>query len=225
MIIQIKTAQFYNFLSFQIKILYFWQIVKINKFKMKKIIVCVAMAVAIVSCNKTTEAKDFKTAYIDTNKLLEESTEAKDLKAKYEDIAGEKDSRIKVEVDKLEAEKNAFQANAQKNGQAWAQQKYGELQQREQQLQYAQQAVIQQLQGQHGAEMDSLVTKYKKVFKQYGKDKGYDYVFGTGEAATVLYAKDQYDVTKEIIKLVNNKYKSEGKKEEKPADKKGEAKK
>lgn len=192
---------------------------------MKKIIVCVAMAVAIVSCNKTTDAKDFKTAYIDTNKLLEESTEAKDLKAKYEDIASEKDSRIKVEVDKLEAEKNAFQANAQKNGQAWAQQKYGELQQREQQIQYAQQAVIQQLQGQHGAEMDSLVTKYKKIFKDYGKDKGYDYVFGTGEAATVLYAKDQYDITKEIIKLVNDKYKSEGKKEEKPADKKEEAKK
>ena len=47
-------------------------------------------------------SKDFKTAYIDTNKLLEESTEAKDLKAKYEDIASEKDSRIKVEVDKLE---------------------------------------------------------------------------------------------------------------------------
>lgn len=183
------------------------------------------MAVAIVSCNKTTDAKDFKTAYIDTNKLLEESTEAKDLKAKYEDIASEKDSRIKVEVDKLEAEKNAFQANAQKNGQAWAQQKYGELQQREQQIQYAQQSVIQQLQGQHGAEMDSLVTKYKKVFKEYGKDKGYDYVFGTGEAATVLYAKDQYDITKEIIKLVNDKYKSVGKKEEKPADKKEEAKK
>jgi outer membrane protein len=192
---------------------------------MKKIIVCVAMAVAIVSCNKTTDAKDFKTAYIDTNKLLEESTEAKDLKAKYEDIASEKDSRIKVEVDKLEADKNAFQANAQKNGQAWAQQKYGELQQREQQIQYAQQAVIQQLQGQHGAEMDSLVTRYKKIFKDYGKDKGYDYVFGTGEAATVLYAKDQYDITKEIIKLINDKYKSEGKKEEKSTDKKEEAKK
>lgn len=183
------------------------------------------MAVAIVSCNKTTDAKDFKTAYIDTNKLLEESTEAKDLKAKYEDIASEKDSRIKVEVDKLEADKNAFQANAQKNGQAWAQQKYGELQQREQQIQYAQQAVIQQLQGQHGAEMDSLVKRYKKIFKDYGKDKGYDYVFGTGEAATVLYAKDQYDITKEIIKLINDKYKSEGKKEEKSTDKKEDTKK
>jgi len=192
---------------------------------MKKIIVCVAMAVVMVSCNKSTDAKDFKTAYIDTNKLLEESTEAKDLKAKYEAIASEKDSRIKVEIDKLQAEKTSFQANAQKNGQAWAQQKYGELQQREQQIQYAQQSVIQELQGSHGAEMDSIVTKYKKIFKEYGKDKGYDYVFGTGEAATVLYAKDQYDITKEIIKLVNDKYKSEAKKEDKPSEKKVEPKK
>jgi len=60
--------------------------------------------------------------------------------------------------------------------------------------------------------MDSIITKYKKVFKEYGKEKGYDYVFGTGEAANVLYAKDQYDVTKDIIKLVNEKYKSEAKK-------------
>ena len=42
---------------------------------MKKIIVSIALAVVLISCNKTTEAKDFKTAYVDTNKLLEESTE------------------------------------------------------------------------------------------------------------------------------------------------------
>lgn len=192
---------------------------------MKKIVVVIAIAIAIVSCNKTTEAKDFKTAYIDTNKVLDESTESKDIKAKYEAIAEEKGARLKVEIDKLEAEKNGFQANAQKNGQAWAQQKYGELQQREQQLQYTQQALAQQIQGEHGTEMDSVVTKYKKMFKDYGKDKGYDYIYGTGEAATVLYAKDNYDITNEIIKLVNDKYKSEAKKEEKSAAKKEETKK
>ncbi len=198
---------------------------KINNLKMKKIIVCVAMAVALVSCNKTTEAKSFKTAYIDTNKLLEESTEAKDIKAKYEAIADEKGGKLKTEVEKLDAEKKGFQANAQKNGQAWAQQKYGELQQREQQLQYAQQSIAQDIQGKHGVEMDSVVSKYRKIFKQYGKDKGYDYIYGTGEAATVLYAKDSYDITKEIIKLVNDKYKSSDKKEEKSATKKEEKKK
>lgn len=187
---------------------------------MKKIIAILALSASIISCNQTQTAKDFKTAYVDTNKLLEESTEAKDIKAKYEAIADEKDSRIKVEVDKLEADKASFEANAKKNGQAWAQEKYGEIQQRQQQIQYAQQGVIQQIQGQHGAEMDTLVIKYKKIFKDFGKDKGYDYVFGTGEAATVLFAKDQYDVTKDLIKIVNDKYKSEAKKEDKPEVKK-----
>lgn len=192
---------------------------------MKKIILGIFMAAAMISCEKSTEAKDFKTAYIDTNKLLEESTEAKDLKAKYEGILQEKGSRIKVEADRLKAEQNSFTANAQKNGQAWAQQKYGELQQREQEIQYASQMVAQQVQGEHGVEMDTLVARYKKVIKEYGKEKGYDYVYGTGESATVLYAKDQYDITKELIKIVNDKYKTEGKKEEKPAAKKEEAKK
>jgi len=192
---------------------------------MKKIIVCLAMAVAIVSCNKATDAKEFKTAYIDTNKLLDESIEKKDIEEKYKAKADVMDSRLKVAAEKFQSEAASFKQNAMANGQAWAQQKGAELQQREQELQYAQQGMLQQLQTESGKEMDSLVTKYKKIFKEYGKDKGYDYVFGTGEAATVLYAKDSYDITKELIKLVNDKYKSEGKKEEKPADKKEEAKK
>ena len=192
---------------------------------MKKIIVGLAMAVAIVSCNKTTEAKEFKTAYIDTNKLLDESIEKKDIEEKYKAKADVMDSRLKVAAEKFESEAASFKQNAMARGQAWAQQKGAELQQREQELQYAQQGMLQQLQTESGKEMDSLITKYKKIFKEYGKDKGYDYVFGTGEAATVLYAKDSYDITKELIKIVNDKYKSEGKKEEKPTDNKEETKK
>lgn len=192
---------------------------------MKKVIIVLALSATIFSCNQGTTSKEFKTAYIDTSKLMDESTEAKDIEAKYKAKAAEMGAQLKVESTKLEAEKNAFQSNAQKNGQAWAQQKYGELQQKDQQLQYAQQGMMQQLQGESGVEIDSLFSKYNKVFKQYGKDKGYDFIYGTGQVPTVLYAKDSYDITKDIAKIVNEKYKSEGKKEEKPADKKVEEKK
>ena len=191
----------------------------------KNLILLIALSVSIISCNQSSTSKEYKTAYIDTSKLMEESTEAKDIEAKYKAKAEEMGAELKVEATKLEGEKNSFQANAQKNGQVWAQQAYGELQQREQQLQYAQQGMLQQLQGESGKEMDSLVTKYKKVFKDFGKEKSYDYIYGTGEAATVLYAKDSYDITKELVKMVNDKYKSEAKKEEKTADKKVEEKK
>lgn len=182
---------------------------------MKKLFVGVVLVLAMISCEKATEAKEFKTAYIDTSKLLDESTEANDIKAKYEGIAKEKGSRIKVEVDRLEAEQKSFSINAQKNGQAWAQQKYGELQQRGQEIQYAEQMLTRQLQGEMGIEMDSLVNNYRKTIKDYGKEKGYDYIYGTGESATVLYAKDAYDITKEVVKLVNDKYKSGAKSDKK----------
>ena len=180
----------------------------------KKTVIFFAFAIAITSCNKTTtETKAFKTAYIDTSKLMEESTEAKDVEAKYKDKSKVMGNQLEAEVAKFKAEAASFKQNAQTNGQAWAQQKDAELSQRQQRLQYAAQSVGQKLQVEHGAEMDSLVKGVKAYIKDYGKEKGYDYIYGTGDAATVLYAKEQYDITKDIIKLLNDKYSKDAKKE------------
>lgn len=195
---------------------------------MKQTVILFALAISILSCNKSAETKEFKTAYIDTAKLMEESTEAKDIEAKYKDKAKVMGSQLEVEVTRFKADAANFQKNAQANGMAWAQQKGAELQKREQELSYAQEAMLRQLQGESGVEMDSLVKSYKNTIKEYGKEKGFDYIYGTGESATVLYAKDNYDITKDVIKIVNDKYKSASKKEEKSddkSDKKEEAKK
>ena len=193
---------------------------------MKKSIVLIALAFSVFSCNDKTAApsKEFKTAYVDTSKLIEEYTEAKDIEAKYKTKSDEMGRELEAEVNRFKSEAKNFQKNAQANGQAWAQQKGAELQKREQQLNYAQQAMIQQLQQESGAEMDTLVKGVKKFIKDYGKEKGYDYVFATGDAVSVLYAKDQYDITKEVIKLLDDKYKKGPKNGEKD-DVKAEAKK
>ena len=183
---------------------------------MKRTVILFAFAIAIISCNKTKETKEFKTVYIDTSKLMEESTEAKDIEAKYKDKAKVMGNHLEAEVAKFKSEAASFKQNAQANGQVWAQQKGSELQQREQELNYAQQGMLQQLQQESGVEMDSLVRNYRKVIKEYGKEKGYDYIYGSGDSSpSILYAKDSYDITKETIKMVNDKYKSAGKKEEK----------
>lgn len=192
---------------------------------MKKTIILFAFAIAIISCNKTTETKEFKTAYVDTSKLMEESTEAKDIEVKYKEKSKVMGSQLEAEVAKFKTEAASFQSNAQKNGQAWAQQKGAELQQKQDQLRYAQDEMLHKLQQESGIEMDSLVINYRKMLKEYGKEKGYDYVYGSGESSpSILYAKEGYDITKEIIKMVNDKYKSGDKKEEK-AETKSEEKK
>ena len=178
---------------------------------MKKSLVIIAIAFSIISCNKKAEVATTKTAYVDTSKLMMESAEAKDIEAKYKAKSEEMGKELELEIAKFKAEAGSFQKNAQMNGQAWAQQKGAELQKREQQLQYAQQSIAQQLQQESGVEIDSVVSSVKKFIKSYGKEKGYAYIYGTGDAASVLYAEDKYDITKEIIKLLNEKYKSASK--------------
>jgi outer membrane protein len=156
---------------------------------------------------------------------MKEYTEAKDLEAKYKAQAEEKGRQLQAEISRFKQDAANFQSQAQANGQQWAQQRGAELQKREQQLGYAQQALSQQLQQESGVEMDSLVSGVKKFIKEYGKKNGYSYIYGTGDAATVLYAEDKYDITKEVVKALNDKYKASPKAEEKAPAKKEEAKK
>ena len=187
---------------------------------MKKVLVIIALSISVIACDKKAEVKEIKTAYVDTSKLMSEYTEAKDLEAKYKAQAEEKGRLLEAEIIRFKQEASNFQAQAQANGQAWAQQKGAELQKREQQLGYAQQQLSQQLQQESGKEMDSLVSGVKKFIKSYGKEKGYSYIFGTGDVASVLYAEDKYDITKELIAALNEKYKASGAKEEKAPAKK-----
>lgn len=183
---------------------------------MKKIVVLIALTISIVSCNKPAEVKEVKTAYVDTSVLMKEYTATKDLDAKYKAKGEEKGRQLQAEIDRFKQEAQNFQAQAQANGQAWAQQKGAELQRREQQLAQAQQALSQQLQQEGGTEMDSLVSNVKKTIKAYGKEKGYTYIYGTGDSnASILYAEDKLDITKDILKLLNDKYKAPGKEEAK----------
>ncbi len=187
-----------------------------KKIQMKKIVILIALAISIVSCDKkAADVKEVKTAYVDTSVLMKEYTATKDLDAKYKAKGEEKGRQLQAEIDRFKQEASNFQAQAQANGQAWAQQKGAELQRREQQLGQAQQALSQQLQQEGGAEMDSLVSNVKKTIKAYGKEKGYTYIYGTGDTnASILYAEDKLDITKELIKLLNDKYKAPEAKEE-----------
>lgn len=184
---------------------------------MKKVIVIIALAISIVSCNDkpAAEVKEVKTAYVDTSVLMKEYTEAKDVEAKYKAKAEEKGRQLEAEINRFKQEASNFQAQAQANGQEWAQKKGAELQKREQQLAYAQQALSQQLQQEGGTEMDSVIVGVKKFIKAYGKEKGYAYIYGTSDSnASILYAEDKADITKEIVKLLNEKYKAPAAKEE-----------
>ncbi|MGV3461684.1 MAG: OmpH family outer membrane protein [Flavobacterium sp.] len=188
---------------------------------MKKVFLIVGCALAMIACNKTETATEggFKTAYVDTAKLLDEYQAAKDIESKYKVKSEEMGRELEGKAQQWKLDAASFRREAQAKGPEWAQLKGQELQKREQEIGMMQQAMMQQLQKESGNEMDTLVKQIKQHIKDYGKKNGYEYIYGTGDAATVLYAKEQYDITEKILKDLNDKYKPEAK------DTKDEAKK
>ena len=179
----------------------------------RTIITAFIVASTLFSCQQQTNtesvsSESLKTAYIDTSKLMESYEEAKDIEAKYRAKSEEMGKSLEAEVRRFQGEVESYEKNAQLYGMQWAQQKGRELQEKEQQIAYKRQTIIQSLQEDNGKEMDSLVSKVKRTIKDFGKEKGYDYIFGTGDAASVLFAKDGFDITEQMIKLLNEKYKN-----------------
>ena len=115
---------------------------------------------------------------------------------------------LDANVNKLKLDYASAQNEASAKGPQWAQLKAQELQKRERELGIMQESMVKQLQDEFGSKRDSVVEKMRKYVKEYGKKNGYDYIYGTGDAASVLYAKDGFDITEKIIKELNDKYKA-----------------
>ncbi|WP_297333505.1 OmpH family outer membrane protein [Flavobacterium sp.] len=187
---------------------------------MKKSLLILGLAITLFSCNKEQVASGgMKTAYIDTVKLMEEYEELKDLESKGKVKSDEMARELEGEAQKLRLDAASFQNEAQSKGRQWAELKMQELQKRERELGIKQETMMRQLQDEFGVKRDTIIAQMKKHIKEYGKKEGYDYIYGTGDAASVLYAKEQYDITADILKQLNEKYKGDADTTEEPAEK------
>lgn len=51
-----------------------------------------------------------------------------------------------------------------------------------------------------------LLKKLDEYMKKYAKAKGYDFILGATSSANIIYAKEVYNITDELIKEVNIQY-------------------
>ena len=167
---------------------------------MKKLVLA-AIVLVMVSCQQE------KIGFVDNVKLMEDYQERSDVEAKYKtklETFGKKKDSI-TQAFQLEAQ--AFQVKAQKMSQQKAQEEYGVFQQKGQFIGQQLQQEEQQLQIAGQTEMDSLVNKVKDEIKAYGKANAYSYILGGGDGGSVLYGKEANNLTEEITKILNDKYK------------------
>lgn len=167
---------------------------------MKKVVLLV-MVLALGSCQQQ------KIGYVDNVKLMDDYQEKIDVegmfKIKAEALTKKRDSISQA----FQIEAQAFQIKTQKMSQKKAQEEYAIMQQRGQFIGQQLQQEDQQLQLSGQTEMDSIISKVKKEIQAYGKSKGYAYILGGGDGGSVLYGSDDDNLTDEIVKILNDKYK------------------
>ncbi|HZJ19064.1 MAG TPA: OmpH family outer membrane protein [Pricia sp.] len=148
-----------------------------------------------------------KIGYVDNVKLMNEYQEKIDVEADFKVKADALKKKRDSISQAFQLEAQAFQAEAEKMSQKKAQEQYGQMQQRGQMIGQQLQQEDQQLQAVGQTEMDSIVSKVKKEVQAYGKANGYTYILGGGDGGSVLYGEETNDLTDEVVKLLNDKYK------------------
>ncbi len=177
-------------------------------------------------------SKEFKIAYIDMdsvssnyqfNKDVEELLKSKENSAQASLKAKEQKAQasLKAKYQALESRAAKFQKDLQNNKIA-SQEQYEKEQQAIAKLQQSYQAEEEKLNKDYQEAATKLSNDYQDLVMEksqaindtienflelYGDEKGYDFILGKSKAAgSVLYSKESYDVTDEVIKALNKRY-------------------
>jgi outer membrane protein len=167
---------------------------------MKKIFFATVL-LTIIGCQQN------KIVFVDNVKLMDEYQEKVDMESKFKLMAETLNKKRDSISQAFQMEAQTFQTKADNMPEDQAQKEYGMLQQRGQLIGQQLQQQEQQLQSTSQIEMDSIISTVKKEIKAFGKDKGYTFILGGGEGGSVLYGIEAKNVTKEVLAILNEKYK------------------
>ena len=176
-----------------------------------------ALVVAVTACNKATTPSEKSTAketslnggivYVNSDSLLNNYEYFKEIKAKFEGKSKTAEADLKDKSGAFQREVAAYQQAA--NGLSADQRAQTEqrLARKQQELQVYQQNAGSALQNEEAAENEKLYNKVAEYLKGHAKEKGYKMVltYSKGNSA-ILFADESLDVTKEVIKGLNEAY-------------------
>lgn len=167
---------------------------------MKKLGVLFTFVMISLSCQ--TE----KTGFVDTEKLLTDYTELKDAKERFTKESDGIQADLEMRIKAYQIKEDLFRKNGPSMSRKRQEEKYNELNAEAQQLQQERQAKLGKLQLDSQSTIDSLITKVKDKVKDYGAANGYGYIYGSNDAGSVLYGKEELDLTSIILDELNASY-------------------
>ena len=119
------------------------------------------------------------------------------------------ENKLRKEAEKLQADAEKFQQGAPIMGREELERTQAELMQRQEELQMMEYELSQKLQDKGYKANYDYIMATDKYLQKIGKALGYDYIFGYRTGDLVMYANPDFDITKQVIELLNNEYRAD----------------
>ncbi len=169
---------------------------------MKNSLLLVLAALLFASCQN-----EMKVGYVDNGKLINDYLKKKDIESRFERKITNFNKRVDSIGRAFQLETQDFQRKAGSMSQKAAQEQYQILGQKQQFLQQQFQNEELEIQKESQTQIDTLIKEVKTFVKDYGKKNGYTYILGSNDAGSVMYGKEDNDLTKELLDALNAEYK------------------
>lgn len=151
-----------------------------------------------------------KVVYINTDTLMNNYLLAIELNEAFLKKQEERRTELNVKAKSLDQEANEFQRKLQNNGflsEARAVDARDQLLVKQENLRRLQQEMMDKTAREQNDLNKQLYDKLTFFLKEYNKDHKFDIVLSTQVGSTVLYAVNGFDITNDVVKILNEDYK------------------
>ena len=152
---------------------------------------------------------NLKVAYINSDTVLKYYDYFKITKDKLESKGKKLDQDLQSRAQNLQNEINAYQRNLSNMTIGQAKAVEDDLGKKQQNLRLYQQSLEQELVNEQAKMNNELYSKVTEYLKNYGTQKGLEIVFKFDPSSDVLWGSNVLDITQEVIKGLNDAYKTE----------------
>ena len=183
---------------------------------MKQFLSILFAVVALAACNKTSGTAEGtsgqasgRIVYVNTDTLLNNYDYYKDVVTEFENRQFSLENDLKKKSDSFQNEVALFQRRAQAGGmtQQQAETTQQQLAKKEQDILMFRDNAAAGLAQEQSEKMEDVLNKIQEYLAEYNKDDRYDMVIGYSKGGGVLYAKENLEITQEVLEGLNKNYK------------------
>lgn len=174
--------------------------------KCKKLVIALFFAVFILNIFLLKElfAAEAKIAFVDLSVVFDEYTKTKDYDSQLEDSQDAKQKEIDKKVQAIKEMQDKLPLLAEKE----KKNKQEEIDSKTRDLEGFRRDAENDLRKQRDERLKEVLEDIQKVVEDVAKQKGYDFILNE---RVLLYGNDSLDISKDILKMLNDNYKKKDK--------------